>query len=106
MERSSSSTLHRKRDQVQALKGATKLRPLKGKKLERALQGKPIESELESYIKTNNRGNGLVINIESTDAMENLDDLLSVQGVDAVLIGPHDLSCSLGVPEKYDHPDF
>ena len=93
-------------DQVQALKGATKLRPLKGKKLERALQGEPIEPELESYINTNNRGNGLVVNIESTDAMENLDNLLSVQGVDAVLIGPHDLSCSLGVPEKYDHPDF
>ena len=29
-------------DQVQALKGATKLRPLKGKKLERALQGNPL----------------------------------------------------------------
>jgi 2-keto-3-deoxy-L-rhamnonate aldolase RhmA len=23
-----------------------------------------------------------------------------------VLIGPHDLTCSLGVPENYDHPDF
>jgi 4-hydroxy-2-oxoheptanedioate aldolase len=23
-----------------------------------------------------------------------------------VLIGPHDLSCSLGLPEQYDHPDF
>ena len=49
-------------------------------------------NQLESYIKTNNRGNGSIINIESTDAMENSDDLLSVQGVDAVLIGPHDLS--------------
>ena len=27
-------------------------------------------------------------------------------GVDAVLIGPHDLSCSLGIPEQYDHPRF
>jgi 4-hydroxy-2-oxoheptanedioate aldolase len=26
--------------------------------------------------------------------------------VDAVLIGPHDLSCSLGVPEQYDAPEF
>ena len=26
--------------------------------------------------------------------------------VDCVLIGPHDLSCNLGVPEKYDHPTF
>ncbi len=27
-------------------------------------------------------------------------------GLDAVLIGPHDLSCSLGIPEQYDHPRF
>ncbi|OUU86382.1 MAG: aldolase [Verrucomicrobiaceae bacterium TMED76] len=93
-------------DQVKALKGATKLRPLKGKKLERVLNGETIEPELEDYINNHNAGNGLVINIESTDAMENLDDLLEVDGTDAVLIGPHDLSCSLGVPEKYDHPDF
>ena len=28
------------------------------------------------------------------------------EAVDAVLIGPHDLSCSLGVPEAYDDPGF
>ena len=27
-------------------------------------------------------------------------------GLDAVFIGPHDLSVSLGIPEQYDHPDF
>ena len=27
-------------------------------------------------------------------------------GLDAVLIGPHDLSCNLGIPEQYDHPRF
>jgi 4-hydroxy-2-oxoheptanedioate aldolase len=32
--------------------------------------------------------------------------MLDVPGVDAVLIGPHDLSCSLGVPETYNHPRF
>ena len=39
-------------------------------------------------------------------AIENLHDICSVQGLDAVLIGPHDLSCSLGIPEQYDHPRF
>ena len=32
--------------------------------------------------------------------------MCSVPGLDAVLIGPHDLSCNLGIPEKYDHPRF
>ena len=39
-------------------------------------------------------------------AIENLHDICSVEGLDAVLIGPHDLSCSLGLPEEYGHPHF
>ncbi len=31
---------------------------------------------------------------------------LTAAGIDAVLIGPHDLSCSLGIPEQWDHPTF
>jgi len=48
----------------------------------------------------------LIVNIESQTAIDNLDQILSVPGLDAVLIGPHDLSCNLGVPEQYDHPVF
>jgi len=29
-----------------------------------------------------------------------------VPDLDAILIGPHDLSCSLGMPEEYDRPEF
>jgi 4-hydroxy-2-oxoheptanedioate aldolase len=38
--------------------------------------------------------------------MENLDTILDVPGLDAVQIGPHDLSCSLGIPEQYRDPRF
>ena len=48
----------------------------------------------------------LIINIESNPAIESLDELLSVPELDGVLVGPHDLSLSLGVPEQYDHPIF
>ena len=47
-----------------------------------------------------------IINIESQPAMDILDDLASVEGVDAFLIGPHDLSCNLGVPEQYFHEKY
>jgi 4-hydroxy-2-oxoheptanedioate aldolase len=40
--------------------------------------------------------------IETKAALENLDDILSVEGVDAVYIGPMDLSISLGVPPQMD----
>ncbi|MEZ6128705.1 MAG: aldolase/citrate lyase family protein [Planctomycetaceae bacterium] len=48
----------------------------------------------------------MIINIESVPAISALDEILAVPDLDAVLIGPHDLSCNLGVPEQYDHPDF
>jgi 4-hydroxy-2-oxoheptanedioate aldolase len=53
-----------------------------------------------------NRDNLCIANIESVPAMENLDEILTVDGLDVVLIGPHDLSCSLGAPEQYDDPRF
>jgi len=94
-------------EQVRALRGAVKLRPLKGARLAAALRDPTtLEPELAMFLETNNRDALLVINIESTPAVDRLDELLAEPGIDAVLIGPHDLSCSLGVPECYDHPRF
>jgi len=93
--------------QVQLLRGAVKLRPIKGKKLEQILSGKAEpDAELAAYLEKFNEGKVLLVNIESVPALEALDEILDVPGLDGVLIGPHDLSCSLGVPEQYDHPLF
>jgi 2-keto-3-deoxy-L-rhamnonate aldolase RhmA len=53
-----------------------------------------------------NRQTLIIVQIESRTAVENLDDMLSVEGVDVALIGPNDLSISYGVPGQYEHPDF
>jgi hypothetical protein len=47
----------------------------------------------------------LCIQIESRKAIENLDDILSVPGVDVAYIGPADLSQSLGDPGNTENPD-
>jgi 2-keto-3-deoxy-L-rhamnonate aldolase RhmA len=93
-------------EQVQALRGAVKLRPIKGQKLRQMLGGTQIEPELDAYIRNGANDRLLIVNIESVPAMKALDEILAVPGLDAVLIGPHDLSCNLGLPERYDHPDF
>jgi 2-keto-3-deoxy-L-rhamnonate aldolase RhmA len=94
-------------EQVRGLAGAVKLRPLKGRRLHEALRDpKTLEPELSSYLEQRNGDKILIVNIESTPAIENLPEICSVPGLDAVLIGPHDLSCSLGIPEQYDHPRF
>lgn len=48
----------------------------------------------------------LVAMIEHHRAMPELDSILAVDGLDAVLIGPYDLSASMGLTAEFDHPDF
>lgn len=94
-------------EQITDLVGATKYRPLKGERLARYLSGKEqMPDDLKLYLEAQNAGNICIANIESVPALERLDDLLSVPGLDAVFIGPHDLSVSLGIPEQYEHPEF
>ena len=47
----------------------------------------------------------VAIQIETKEAVENIDEIVSVEGVDATFIGPSDLSASMGVRAQYWHPD-
>lgn len=94
-------------DQVKALVGAVKYRPLKGEALQVAVEHDRFPNEeTRSYLEDFNPNALLIIMIESRFGVDNLAQLLEVPGVDVVLIGPHDLSVSYGVPEQYDHEDF
>ena len=46
----------------------------------------------------------LIIQIEGQEALDNLDEILAVDGIDIVFVGPYDLSQSLGVPGEVEHP--
>ena len=48
----------------------------------------------------------LVAMIEHVRAVANLDAILSVAGLDALLVGPYDLSASMGLTAQFEHPDF
>jgi 2-keto-3-deoxy-L-rhamnonate aldolase RhmA len=43
--------------------------------------------------------------IEHVDAINNLDEILAVEGIDATMIGPYDLSGSVGKPGRFDDPE-
>jgi len=93
--------------QVRDLRGAVKLRPLKGRRMRDAVEtGEPLEPKLADYLANWNAGRLMIVNIESVPALEALDEILAVPDIDALLIGPHDLSLNLGIPEEYDHPRF
>lgn len=48
----------------------------------------------------------LVAMIEHLRAVDNLDEILKVEGLDAILIGPYDLSASMGLTAKFEAPEF
>jgi 2-keto-3-deoxy-L-rhamnonate aldolase RhmA len=54
--------------------------------------------ERECFLNDANIRNLLIIQIESPKAVENLDDILSVSGIDAIFVGCADLSLSLNIP--------
>lgn len=62
-------------------------------------------SDFEGYKKWNERESIVIVQVEHIKAVENLEDILSVEGVDGFIIGPYDLSGSLGVPGQFDHPE-
>lgn len=46
----------------------------------------------------------VVVQFETRAAMERCDELLAVKGMDVALVGPTDLSISLGIPGEFEHP--
>lgn len=57
------------------------------------------------YIRTANEEGFVMVQIETIEAMENLEDILTTPGVDAYLIGPNDLASSLGHLGDQSHPE-
>jgi 2-dehydro-3-deoxyglucarate aldolase len=46
----------------------------------------------------------VIAQIEHIDAINNLEEILAFDELDTTLIGPYDLSASMGIPGKYDEP--
>ncbi|MFL2761773.1 MAG: HpcH/HpaI aldolase family protein [Dehalococcoidia bacterium] len=94
-------------DQVKEVVAAARWRPLKGALAAKAVDQNELPSiETRKYLENRNKNNVCIIGIESVPAIENLENILQVQGIDAIFVGPNDLSITLGIPDQYDHPDY
>jgi 2-keto-3-deoxy-L-rhamnonate aldolase RhmA len=60
----------------------------------------------KNYVEWQKAGPVVVVQIEHIDAVANLEQIISVDGVDAIMIGPYDLSCSMGIPGDFSRPEF
>jgi 2-keto-3-deoxy-L-rhamnonate aldolase RhmA len=57
----------------------------------------------KAYVEEANRSTMLAIMVEREPAVKALDSILAVPGIDLILVGPVDLSTSVGVPCQVDH---
>lgn len=58
------------------------------------------------YVKWQQDNAVLIVQIEHIDAVERIEGILNVEGVDGFIIGPYDLTGSMGIPGQFDHPDY
>lgn len=63
-------------------------------------------SDFKDYLQWQAEGPVVIVQIEHRDALDQLEAILSVPGVDGFIIGPYDLSCSMDMPGEFERPEF
>lgn len=63
-------------------------------------------SPLESYFEKCNAETMIIPQCETRGCLENIEEIVSVEGVDAILVGPYDLSIALGKPGQFEAEEF
>jgi len=78
--------------------------PSKGKRSFGVNRAHGYGFDFEEYISTWNKSGIFIIQIESIQAVNNIESILEIDGIDAVMVGPYDISGSLDVPGDTSHP--
>jgi len=62
----------------------------------------PVDAALAAA----NRRTRLVCLIETVAGVANVEEIAAVEGVDVLWVGHFDLTCSMGIPAQFEHPDY
>ena len=89
-------------DQVEKLIEWSKYPPL-GKRGYGVARAQGYGHDFVEYTSQWNKSSILIIQIESIYAVENIEALLKFEEVDGIMVGPYDMSGSLGIPGKLNH---
>jgi len=66
------------------------------------LEKKPAKEQIESA----NKETMVVLMIETREALECVEEIAAIPGVDALFVGPFDLTLSLGILQEFENPIF
>lgn len=94
-------------DEARAVVEAVRYHPLGSRGLAARTRpaGYGLSGSLADYTRRSNEEILVCVQVESRTALDHLDGILEVEGVDVVFLGPSDLSQSLGRPGRFDHPE-
>lgn len=90
-------------EHVKALIGDIKYPPI-GRRTYGVNRAQAYGFDFDKYIQSWNQTSIFMLQIESIKGVENIEQLISFDEVDAVMIGPLDIAGSLGVPGQTTHP--
>ena len=65
-----------------------------------------FSQEFDRYFAEANANLLTIVQIETPQAVAQVEEIAAVEGVDMLFVGPLDLSVGLGIPQQYAHPDF
>lgn len=60
----------------------------------------------EHYFEVSNRETMLIPQCETVGCFENIEKIAALPGIDAIFVGPFDLSASMGIPGQFDKKEF
>ena len=61
---------------------------------------------LEAYMENSNEKVLLLPQCETMEALEHIEEIVAIEGIDGIFVGPFDLSISMGIPGQFNHPQF
>lgn len=79
--------------------------PIEGRRSVGLSRAHKYGAAFKDYVENANRNTLIMIQCEHKDAVKHIDDILNVQGIDSVFIGPYDLSASMGLTGQLSHPE-
>ena len=79
--------------------------PLEGRRSVGLSRAHKYGAAFKDYVENANKELIIMIQCEHKEAVKNFDEILKVNGIDSVFIGPYDLSASMGLTGQITHPE-
>jgi len=80
--------------------------PPQGKRTVGIARAQGYGENFQEYVSNANENTAVILMIEHINAVNNIEEILNIEGIDCLFIGPYDLSSSMGKTGQTTHPEI